>query len=58
MFKDDKIYVRVDAELKELLKAAAKVENRTLSSYIETILKRELERANPSGGGTAGKEGV
>ncbi|QVL47617.1 MAG: CopG family transcriptional regulator [Thiocapsa sp.] len=38
--------VRVDPALIELLKAQAKLENRTLSNMVVTALKRYLERGS------------
>jgi len=42
--------MRIDADLKEKLSAKAKAENRTLSNYIETILKMEIEDSGVSDG--------
>jgi len=42
--KTDRLYIRADEEFKKQLQAAAEKENRSLSNYIENILKKELER--------------
>lgn len=44
MQKTDNIYIRVTPELKRQLQEAAAADNRTLSSYIENILKRALSQ--------------
>lgn len=44
MKKTDNIYIRVTPELKQQLQNAAQADNRTLSSYIETVLKRALSQ--------------
>ena len=44
MQKTENIYSRVTPELKRQLQEAAAADNRTLSSYIETILKRALSQ--------------
>ena len=44
MQKSDNIYIRVTPELKQQLQKAAAADNRTLSSYIENILKRSLSQ--------------
>lgn len=44
MQKSDYIYIRVTPELKKQIKKAAESDNRTLSSYIETVLKRALSQ--------------
>lgn len=44
MKKTDNIYIRVTPELKQQLQKAAQADNRTLSSYIENILKRSLSQ--------------
>lgn len=45
MQKTDNIYIRVTPELKQQLQKAAEADNRTLSSYIETVLKRALSQS-------------
>lgn len=44
MKKTDNIYIRVTPELKQQLQKAAEADNRTLSSYIENVLKRSLSQ--------------
>lgn len=46
MNKSERINVRVEPELLAIIKVAAKKENRTVSSYIETLIKREVEKEN------------
>lgn len=41
--KDDRINIRIDEELKQKVKDVAKKENRTLSNYIENVLRKEVE---------------
>lgn len=42
MAKESRLYIRIDEDLKEKLKQKADKENRTLSNYIENILKKEI----------------
>ncbi len=42
--KNDRLYLRINSDLKSQLEELAKKENRTLSNLIETILKKELEK--------------
>lgn len=44
MNKSERINVRVEPELLAIIKVAAKKENRTVSSYIENILKVKFEK--------------
>ena len=44
MNKTERINVRVEPELLAVIKIAAKKENRTVSSYIENVLKIKLEK--------------
>lgn len=44
MAKTANIQVRVEPELKEQLIAAAAAENRSVTNYIETLLRNEMER--------------
>lgn len=46
MSKTDRIYIRVAPDLKEQLQQIAAGENRTLSNYIENLIKRDLESKN------------
>ena len=41
--KNDRLYLRINQDLKLKLEEIAKQENRTLSNLIETILKKEIE---------------
>lgn len=42
--KNDRLYLRINSDLKSQLEELAKKENRTLSNLIETILKKELKK--------------
>ena len=42
MAKTEHLYIRVTPELKEKIKKAAEAENRTISSWIETMLKNKF----------------
>lgn len=42
--KTEHLQIRIDAETKEQLKAAANKENRTVSNYIEMLIKKELDK--------------
>lgn len=44
MSKDERIYIRVTPETKEQLRQAAARENRSISNYLEALIKRELEK--------------
>lgn len=44
MAKTASIQLRVEPELKERLMAAAAAENRSITNYIETLLRNEMER--------------
>lgn len=44
MFKTERIYIRLTPELKELLRAAAEAENRTITNFIENLIKQALEK--------------
>jgi len=44
MAKTDRLYIRIETELKEKLQQLADNENRTLSNYIESILINEVEK--------------
>ena len=41
--KTDRLYIRIAPELKEQLQQIAAADNRTISNYIENLIKRELE---------------
>ena len=47
MTKDAPISIRLNGELKEALKALADAEHRTLSNYIELILRRHVQNEAP-----------
>lgn len=42
--KTDRIYLRVTPELKSKLQDLANAENRTISNYIELLIKKEIEK--------------
>lgn len=42
--KTERIYLRITPELKEQLCVAAEAENRTLTNFIENLIKRALEK--------------
>jgi len=42
--KNDRLYLRINSDLKSQLEEIAKTQNRTLSNLIETILKKELKK--------------
>lgn len=44
MAKTDRIYVRITPELKEQLQAAADAENRTITNYVENLIKQALKK--------------
>ena len=44
MNKTERLQVRITPELKEKLEALAASENRTVSNYIENLIKREVEK--------------
>lgn len=44
MAKTERIYVRITPELKEQLKAAADAENRTITNYVENLIKQALKK--------------
>lgn len=44
MTKTDRIYIRITPELKEQLQKAAEAENRTVTNYIENLIKRSMEK--------------
>lgn len=43
MNKSDRIYIRLTPELKQKLQKAAEAEHRTVSNYIEYLVKRSLD---------------
>jgi len=42
--KTERIYIRLTPELKEQLQAAATAENRTVTNYIENLIKQALKK--------------
>lgn len=44
MAKTERIYVRITSELKEQLQAAADAENRTITNYVENLIKQALKK--------------
>lgn len=43
MSKTERLQIRITPEMKEQLQELAAAENRTVSNYIECLVKRELE---------------
>jgi hypothetical protein len=46
---------RLDRDLLEKARRTAAAENRTLTNFVETVLKRSIEAPNPAGGRPAGR---
>ena len=44
MNKTERLQIRITPELKDKLQALADAENRTISNYIENLIKRELDK--------------
>lgn len=44
MAKSERIYIRVSPELKQQLQAAADAENRTITNYIENLIKQAIKK--------------
>ena len=44
MAKSERIYIRVSPELKQQLQAAAAAENRTVTNYIENLIKQAIKK--------------
>lgn len=44
MNKTERLQIRITPDLKEKLQALADAENRTISNYIENLIKNEIER--------------
>ena len=42
MTKTERLQIRITPEMKEQLQELAEAENRTVSNYIENLIKREL----------------
>jgi predicted HicB family RNase H-like nuclease len=45
MTKDSRLAIRIDPVLKEKAEALAKADRRTLSSWVEGLIEREVEKA-------------
>lgn len=41
--KTERLHLRISPELKEKLQAAAEAENRTVSNYVENLLKEAVK---------------
>lgn len=46
ILKSEVLRLRITPELKEKVQAQAEAENRTLTNWLETLIKRELERVD------------
>lgn len=46
MNKTERIYIRVTPETKEQLQAAADAENRTITNYIENLIKQAVKKGD------------
>lgn len=46
--KTERLQIRITPELKSKLQALADTENRTISNYIENLIKQEIEKAENS----------
>lgn len=44
MAKTERLEIRLTSELKERLQAAAEAENRTITNYVENLIKLALEK--------------
>ncbi len=44
MTKTERLQIRITPELKDKLQSLAAAENRTISNYIENLIKKELEK--------------
>lgn len=44
MNKTERIYIRLTAELKEQLQQAAAAENRTVSNFVENLIKNAMKK--------------
>ena len=44
MNKTERLQIRITPELKEKLQELADAENRTISNYIENLIKREIDK--------------
>lgn len=44
MTKTERLQIRLTPEIKEALQRLAEADNRTMSNYIELLVRREIER--------------
>lgn len=44
MSKTERIYIRVTPEMKELLQQASEKENRSVTNYLENLIKKALKK--------------
>ena len=44
MPRTEYLSIRIDSELKEVIKAAAEADGRTISNYVLHLIKKDLER--------------
>lgn len=44
MSKTERLYIRLTPELKEQLQAAAEAEGRSISNYVERLIKQALQQ--------------
>ena len=49
MKKETRLNIRIDPELKDQLKRAAKADDRTLANFVILLLKKEFERKGTNG---------
>lgn len=47
--KTERLQIRISPELKQQLQRLAEAENRTVSNYIEHLIRAEIERSNDNG---------
>ena len=45
MTKTDRLHIRISPDLKAKLQALADAENRSISNYVENLIKKEIEKA-------------
>lgn len=51
MAKNERLQLRITSEMKAQLQALAEAEGRTVSNYVEQLIKAALERMNSNGKG-------
>ena len=44
MREEERINIRIDAETKKRLEEKAREQNRTVSNFIKTLIKKEIEK--------------